>query len=430
MNIDKQVSLNLNVRGLTQSATLAVNDLSSKLKSEGKTVYRLGLGQSPFPVPVCVVDALKHNAHENAYLPVKGLRELRGAVAEYHRKKDCVEAHPNLVIIGPGSKELMFLLQMVFYGELLVPTPCWVSYVPQAKILGKQVRLIHTHWVDKWRVTAESLQKFCDAEHDDYRPRILVLNYPGNPDGCTYTEHELRDLAEVARKYKLILLSDEIYGQLHHKGEHISIARFYPEGTIISSGLSKWCGAGGWRLGTFTFPPDLNWLLEAMAVAASETYTSVCAPVQYAAVRAFKGGVTIERYLWHARRILATLGNRCARMLKNGGINVHPPEGGFYLFPDFNPLKEKLTEKGISDGETLCRKLLEDTGVAVLPGSSFERPESELTTRIAYVDFDGAKALTASETIPLDKPLPEKFTDSWCHGIIQAIQLIVDWVNA
>jgi len=94
---------------------------------------------------------------------------------------------------------------------------------------------------------------------------------------------ELEELAAVARRFGVILLSDEIYGQLHHQGAHVSVARFYPEGTIISSGLSKWCGAGGWRLGTFTFPGELRWLLDAMASVASETYTSTCAPIQYAA---------------------------------------------------------------------------------------------------------------------------------------------------
>ena len=125
MQINKHVSLNLNVRGLGESATLAINERSAELKSQGRMVYRLGLGQSPFPVPAPVVESLRHHAHEKDYLPPRGLRELRGAVAEFHRNKDGVDASPTGVLIGPGSKELMFLLQLVYYGELLVPTPCW-----------------------------------------------------------------------------------------------------------------------------------------------------------------------------------------------------------------------------------------------------------------------------------------------------------------
>jgi aspartate aminotransferase len=430
MHIEKHVSLNLNVRGLGTSATLAINERSKQLQREGKTVYRLGLGQSPFPVPVPVVDALKLHAHEKDYLPAKGLPELREAVAGFHQRKDHVDDQPDNVLIGPGSKELMFLLQLAFYGELVVPSPCWVSYVPQAQIIGRRVRIIHTSFEDNWRVTPRQLEQLCDSENDIYRPRILVLNYPSNPDGGSYTSDELQEIAEIARKYDIILLSDEIYGQLHHKGEHISVARFYPEGTIISSGLSKWCGAGGWRLGTFTIPHNLDWLMETMAAMGSETYTSVSAPIQWAAVRAFKGGIRIERYLWHARRILSALGSSCVETLTAAGVRVHPPDGAFYLFPDFSPLKERLAKRGIHDSVGMCNQLLADTGVAILPGVVFERPAEELTARLAYVDFDGARVLSASETIPLDEPLPETFLATHCGRVLEAMDQIADWLDA
>jgi aspartate aminotransferase len=177
LNINKHVSLNLNVRSLDTSATLAINERSKKLLSEGKTIYRLGLGQSPFPVPVPVVESLRAHAHEKDYLPPAGLPALREAVAEFHRRKDGVPCEAPDVLVGPGSKELMFLLQIVYYGELLVPTPCWVSYVPQADILGRRVHLMPTRFEDKWHVTPELLHLHCAREEDTYRPRILVLNY-------------------------------------------------------------------------------------------------------------------------------------------------------------------------------------------------------------------------------------------------------------
>ncbi len=426
---EEHVSLNMNVRGLGQSATIAINERSKSLKEKGKQVYRLGLGQSPFPVPIPIVDSLKLNAHQKDYLPAEGLWQLRQTVAEFHRRKDGVDADPESVIIGPGSKELMFILQIVFYGELLVPTPCWVSYMPQANIIGKRVSLVPTRKQDRWMLSAESLREHLQSENDRYRPRILILNYPSNPVGCTHSEDQLKELADVAREFKLILLSDEIYGQLHHKGAHISIARFYPEATIISSGLSKWCGAGGWRLGTFTFPPSLHWILEMMAVVASETFTSVCAPIQYAACRAFAGGIRIEEYLLHCRRILSALGNRLSDTLNAAEIKVNPPDGGFYLFPDFSVHKKQLKERGITDSHTLCERLLEETGVAILPGSSFGRPAKELTARIAYVDFDGAAAITASETYPLDGKLPDSFPDTSAFNTIKAIEAMVEWVR-
>ncbi|MCW8806402.1 MAG: aminotransferase class I/II-fold pyridoxal phosphate-dependent enzyme, partial [Ignavibacteriaceae bacterium] len=298
-NSSSDLSLNLNVRGMPLSATLYINELSNKLKQQGKKVYKFGLGQSPFPVPKPVVDELRTNAFQKDYLEVKGLKPLREAVAEYHSRKNDIECGADNVLIGPGSKELMFLLQFVYYGELVIPTPSWVSYAPQAKIIGRQIAWIKTKEENKWRLLPEELHKICENDH--YKPRIVILNYPSNPTGVSYSCEELQELADVARRHRVILLSDEIYGELNFKGDHCSIARFYPEGTIISGGLSKWCGAGGWRLGTFTFPDSLSGLLDGMASVASETFTSTSTPIQYAAIKAFKGGIEIERYLWNAR---------------------------------------------------------------------------------------------------------------------------------
>ena len=430
MNAQKPVSLNLNVRGMGPSATLSINERCRELRRQGRAIHNLGLGQSPFPVPDRIVEALRQSAHEKDYLPVKGLRELRGAVAEYHHQHDQIETHPDGVIIGPGSKELMFLVQLAYYGELIVSSPCWVSYMPQARIINRKLSRVHTTYETGWKITAEQLLYSFEIVKDDLRPRLLVLNYPANPTGLTYTVDELKELAEVARKFQAIVLSDEIYAALHHRGEHVSIARFYPEGTIVSSGLSKWCGAGGWRLGTFAFPKDLYWLLDALAVCASETYTSVCAPVQHAAVQAFQGGVDIERYLWHARRILGALGKQCARILQDVGVNVHTPDGAFYLWLDFTPLQDQLAKRGIETGSVLCERLLEEANVAILPGGSFARARNELTARLAYVDFDGARAMAASETTPLHDQLPADFTAQWCERCVKGVQAIADWLAA
>lgn len=429
MSNGKHYSLNLNIRGITKSATLAINELSKQMRKNGQEVYALGLGQSPFPVPASVVDTLKLHAHEKDYLNVNGLEELRKAVASFHKQKDQVNIRGKNVLIGPGSKELMFILQMVFYGDIILPTPCWVSYVPQANIIGRRIKLIHASFENKWRITAQQLDDFLAEENDKFKPRLMVLNYPSNPDGGTYSEEELKKIAKVARKYELIILSDEIYGQLNFEGKHVSIARFYPERTIISSGLSKWCGAGGWRLGTFAFPDEFEWLLDAMAAVASETYTSVSAPIQYAAVRAFKGGIDIERYLWRVRRILSFLAQLTTKMMADAGIKINQPEGAFYHFVDFANFAEKLKARGITNSDQLCKKLLADTGVAILPGTAFMRPEVELSARLAFVNFDGAKALAFSETIPISEPLPDDFAERYAPGVIKAISKLIEWVE-
>ncbi|HXV77753.1 MAG TPA: aminotransferase class I/II-fold pyridoxal phosphate-dependent enzyme [Candidatus Polarisedimenticolaceae bacterium] len=421
------VNLNLNVRGMTPSATVAINERCDALIREGRPVYKLGLGQSPFPVPDPVVEELRAHAFQKDYLPVKGLWRLRRAVADYHRRTNGLTSTWQDVLIGPGSKELMFLLQLVYYGDLVIPRPSWVSYAPQARIIGRQVRWLDTRRENNWRMMPADLERLCVEDPD--RPRVVIVNYPSNPTGATYSTERLRELAQVARRFRVVLLSDEIYGELHHKGQHVSLGRYYPEGTIVSSGLSKWCGAGGWRLGTFTFPPALGWLRDAMAAVASETFTSTSAPIQYAAVRAFQGGTEIERYLWRSRKILGALGRWAAKRLAAAGVDVHPPAGAFYLFPDFSAFASRLAERGITDSRGLCERLLEDAGVALLPGSDFGRPESELTARLAYVDFDGARALAALEAETQAGPLDDSFLRSHCARILEAIDRVTEWLG-
>ncbi len=417
--------LNLNVRGLKDSATVAINERCERLRDSGRNVYRMGLGQSPFPVPESVVATLRANAEQKSYLAVRGLAALRESVAGYISRTQRVEVSADDVLVGPGSKELMFLLQLVYYGEIVIPTPSWVSYAPQAQIVGRQVEWLHTKAADGWKLRADHLDEAWSE--DPTRPRILILNYPNNPTGATYTAEELEALAAITRKYHAVVLSDEIYGELTYSGRHTSIARYYPEGTIISGGLSKWCGAGGWRLGTFTFPRQLRWLLDAMGAVASETYTSVSAPIQYAAVRAFQGGMDIERYLINSRRILCALATESHRRLTDAGIDVVMPDGSFYLFPDFGPLRERLAKRDITRAQTLCRRLLDDTGVAILPGIEFDREPTEFTARLALVDFDGAKALVAGGALAPDAPVDVEFLQAYCAPVLDAIDHIANW---
>ena len=407
------------------SATVAINEHSNALLSRGEKVFKFGLGQSPFPVPDSVVQALRDHAHEKDYLPVRGLQQLRQAVADYHQRRDGLVADADDVLIGPGSKELMFLLQLVFYGDLVIPTPSWVSYAPQANIIGRKVRWLATSKKNNWMVQPDELERLC--KEDPGRPRVLVLNYPSNPTGDSYTTAQLKALAQAARQNRCLVLSDEIYGELHFKGQHTSISRYYPEGTIVSSGLSKWCGAGGWRLGTFVFPKQLHWLLDGMGAVASETFTSTSAPIQYAAVRAFEGGDDIEQYLNHSRKLLAALGKSVATQLGKAGVDVERPKGGFYLFPDFSPLRESLARRGITDSTTLCHRMLDDTGVAFLPGSHFGRPSEELTARMAYVDFDGAKALDAVAALGDDK-ITDAFLNEHCDRVMEATRRMCQWL--
>ena len=180
-----EIHLNLNVRGMRPSATVAINERCNAMLAEGREIYKLGLGQSPFPVPEPVVNELRSHAHEKDYLPVTGLRRLRDAVADYHRRRDGASCNGDDVLIGPGSKELMFILQLVYYGDLVIPTPAWVSYAPQARIIGRNVVMLPTDASNNWQITPQQLDAMC--EQDSGKPRLLILNYPSNPTGRTYT---------------------------------------------------------------------------------------------------------------------------------------------------------------------------------------------------------------------------------------------------
>jgi aspartate aminotransferase len=225
------------------------------------------------------------------------------------------------------------------------------------------------------------------------------------------------------------VLSDEIYGELHYQGNHESIASFYPEGTIVSSGLSKWCGAGGWRLGTFAFPKALHWVMNTMAVVASESFTTTSAPIQYAAVRAFQGGAEIDRYLELSRRVLRTLGPTLAKRLRTAGCELAEPEGGFYLMPDLSALRAKLAARGIHNARQLCERLLEETGVAVLPGSDFGRPKQELSLRVAYVNFDGAEALKGAAAYDATGHVDAAFLWSHCRPVMEGVERMATWLE-
>lgn len=421
----ERVSLNLQVRGLAPSATVSINERSNDLIAAGRQVFKLGLGQSPFPVPDTVVAALRDHADRKEYMPVRGLPALREAVAAYHQRRvgGDHEYSSEHVLVAPGSKELMFITQLAFYGDLVLPAPAWVSYSPQARIIGRQVVWLETRPETDWKLAPADIDALC--RRDPGRPRLLILNYPSNPTGQTYTADELAALAEVLRDHDVLVVSDEIYGELHHDGNHASIARYYPEGTIISSGLSKWCGAGGWRLGTFLFPRALAWLQRAMVAVASETYTSTSAPIQCAAVTAFEFGPDIADYVARERAILKALGRWCHSRLRAGGVACAAPQGGFYLFPDFAGSGAPLWRRQIGGGEALCQRLLEETGVAILPGSDFGRPFGDLTARLAYVDFDGAAALAAYDPkVPID----EAWLRRHAPRVLTAIDRLVAYV--
>jgi len=370
-----------------------------------------------------VVAALRQAAAEKDYLHVRGLRPLRETVTEFLHRRHGIERQRRQVLVGPGSKELIFITQLAYAGELLVPSPSWVSYAPQARIIGRRVKWLPTDFAHDWKLLPATLDAHCQSAPG--LPRLLILNYPSNPTGVSYREDELAALAAVVRRHQVLVVSDEIYADLDHSGRTASISHHYPEGTIVSTGLSKWCGAGGWRLGLFSFPEELEWLCAAMAVIGTETFTSVSTPIQYAAIRAFQGGPEIDGYVAATQKILGAIGQYCRRTLVAAGGRLPPLDGAFYLFPDFTAHREKLAARSVTGSASLTERLLEDTGVATLPGEVFGRPADELTLRLSYVNFNGTAALAAAEA---GATTDEAFVRRYCPDTVEAIHRMADWV--
>ena len=393
------------VKNLKPSSTLLINETSRRLEEQGKKIYKFGFGQSPFKVPEDVVNELKKNAHQNKYLPMQGLSELRGAVAKYTSKKKNYDYQPENVIIGPGSKELMFLLHVIFDGEIILPAPSWVSYAPQAILGRNKIQVLQTSRENNWFPTAVEIEDI--ILKDKNKNYLLFINSPNNPSGQIC--ENLDEISKLAYKYNLIILSDEIYSELSFKDNYQSISNFCPDKTIVSTGLSKWCGAGGWRLGYFIVPNSLIEIRNMINVLASETFSSVSAPIQYAAIKAYE--TDHSNYINKSKKILCAVGSYVYENLKSNKILINQPQGGFYLMPEF-------LNKKFNTSSEMCDSILHNTGVALLPGSDFGFKNNKMLARLSFTDFDGQKFMTGiKDSEKIDSDVINKFAPKIVEGV-------------
>ena len=399
------------VKDLKPSATLRMNEESKKLETQGTKIFKFGFGQSPFQIPKDIVDELKNNAYQNKYLPMQGLPELRSSISRYinNRKKNNYVSEN--VIIGPGTKELMFLLHLLFDGDVILPVPSWVSYEPQALLGKNKIHWLETTSLNNWFPTAESLEKIISKNKN--KNYLLFLNSPNNPSGQIC--NNLEEISVVAKKNNLIILSDEIYSELSFKKDFKSIANYCPEKTIISNGISKWCGAGGWRLGFFIIPESLNEIKNSLKTLASETFSSVNAPAQYAAIAAYENNH--DEYIDNSKNILKAVGEYVYENLKSNKVSINKPEGGFYLMPEFS--NEKF-----SDSNEMCSNLLKETGIALLPGSVFGFSKKKMTARLSFTDFNGQEFMkNFSQSKKIDQSLLLKCAPK----IIEGVEKLKTW---
>tara|TARA_B100000674_G_scaffold387921_1_gene331501 strand:- start:114 stop:1340 length:1227 start_codon:yes stop_codon:yes gene_type:complete len=399
------------IKNLKPSATLMINETSKKIEDEGKKIFKFGFGQSPFSVPEDIVEELKTNSYQNKYLPMQGLYQLRQAVAKYTSTKKNYEYNPSNVVIGPGSKELMFLLQIIFDGEIILPAPSWVSYAPQAILSKNKIQILQAKRENNWFPTGQEIEEI--ILKDEKKNYLLFLNSPNNPSGQVC--ERLDEISQIAKKYNLLILSDEIYSELCFNSNYESISSFCPEKTIISNGMSKWCGAGGWRLGYFIIPDSLGDINKMINVLASETFSAVSAPIQYAAIKAYENDYT--KYITKSNNILKAVGEYVYSNLKSNKILINRPQGGFYLMPEF------LNNKFKSSSE-MCNNILNNTGVALLPGSDFGFKSDRMLARLSFTDFDGQKFM---EQIDENEKINNDTIRELAPKIVEGVDKLKKW---
>lgn len=389
-------------RALAPSATLRMNELVAARRAAGKETIHLGFGEASFPLHPRLRAALTEGARSTGYPPVLGLPTLRSAIAAYLARARGLMVAPEQVGVGPGSKPLLYALLQVLEGDVLIPVPAWVSYAPQARMAGKRVIPVPTDPRDHLRLTAESLAgAAARARHEGAAPRILVVNSPSNPTGGMFAEADVAALGAWARRYGVTIISDEIYAELAHGWRpHVSPALHYPEGTIVTGGLSKPFSAGGWRLGYAAVPAGLGGqkVLSAVRAVASEIWSGASGPIQAAAVAAFALDDEMQRYVSRSARLHGAVTARLHAALVESGVVCPQPAGAFYLYPDFEPWREALAARQVRTGAELAHHLLDAWGIATLPASEFgERPDALRLRLATSLLFEPEGAATAEE---------------------------------
>ena len=350
------------------SSTLSINELSKKIQTQGKKVFKFGLGQSPFPVPSILVKELQKNAHSKDYLDVSGLYELRDSIAKYHTSKNKFGYNADDVLVGPGSKELLFQCQMVFDGITLLPAPSWVSYAPQANFLGKKILWIQTTAKENWHITANLLEDICKKDKEN---KLLILNSPNNPSGWTMSNQEQKTILEFARKKGLWIVSDEVYARISFKNNHApSFCEVMEKDdrVIIVNSFSKSWAMTGWRLGWITAPAKLGVQFEKL-----NEYNVAGPPpfIQQAGIAALKEGEAFihesnNRYL-HALSYFTEWAKAQKR------IEFDPPTAAFYAF---------FKIRDANDSLEMAKDLLKK-GVGLAPGRAFG-PQFDSYLRLCF----------------------------------------------
>jgi aspartate aminotransferase len=409
--------------GLKPSSTLFINETVNRLWQQGQQVFHMGFGESRFNVHPAMQAVLAEHSDKKSYLPARGLPELTEAVAHYYSTKLDQRFAASQVMIGPGSKALIYGLQLALDADVFLPTPSWVSYGPQAILLGRDHFYIPSEQENDYRLEIAELDKLVQASSKACK--LLIINSPNNPSGQMLSDEFLQELAAYCRRNNVLVLSDEIYFQVcFGEREHVSISKYYPEGTFVLGGLSKHLSIGGWRLGVALLP-DTEFgrvLMDRMAVIASETWSGVSAPIQYAAVHAYSLDPVIEKYISDCSAIHGIRSRYCHAALSNLGVSCSRVDGAFYITANFDGFARELAAIGVNTSADLAAHLLNEYRIASLPASDFGIPAAQLTLRLSTSYLDMQNSEDAQRIFDLYTPEvdPTEFMSAENHPVTHA----------
>lgn len=350
------------VLAVAPSPTLAVSQRARELKAEGIDVIDLGGGDPDFITPQHIRDAAieSMNGGDTHYAPSPGTPALLEAIANKLKTDNNITVDPKSdIIVTPGGKSAIFQACMAFVEpgvDVMILEPAWVSYQPMVELAGGRAVGVPLDADNGWAITREILDEYVTPE-----TRVLLLNSPNNPSGRVATMDELTAIADFAKAHDILVFTDEMYEKIiFGDNTHISIATLpeMAERTLTFNGLSKAYAMTGWRLGCVAGPTDL---IKKIMILQSHTVTCATSFAMAGGVAAYNGPQDIIDEMvaaWDRRRQLITDGLNAVK-----GLNVAPIEGAFYGFIDGR-------DTGLSI-EDLCKKLLDEAHVAVVPGTAF-----------------------------------------------------------
>lgn len=361
------------VNRIKPSATLAVTAKAMALKAQGKKILTLSVGEPDFDTPEHIKQAAIAALGRGftKYTQTVGIPELRQAIANKLAKENNLTYDPKQIIVSCGAKQSIFNITQILLqkgDEVLIPTPAWPSYKEIVLLTGAEPIMIQTRAENRFKLTPEALEAAITP-----RSRLLMLNSPSNPTGVAYTKKELASLAEVLLRHpKIMIMTDDIYEKIiWSKEPFANILNACPdlyERTIVVNGVSKAYAMTGWRIG---YAAATQSLVTAMEKVQSQCTSGPNSIAQVAAQAALEGDqhcldVMVAEFKKRHDFAYQTLKTM-------PGIQCQPADGAFYLFIGIEEALKRLPE--IGDDIQFSEYLLQEAGVAVIPGSSFDQPD-------------------------------------------------------